>query len=121
MENKTEIGKKAEELAVSYLIKNEYEILERNYFVLGGEIDIIAKKDEGIVFCEVKFTTTQKFSSISEKVPLSKKKKLMKSAKLYLKTKNINPFEVALRFDLLFIFKDEIKHIENFIVENEVS
>ena len=119
-ENTREVGNRAEDRAIKYLQDNNYEILERNFYILGGEIDIIAKKDNRILFFEVKFIQSEKFNSLSQKIPLSKKRKLMKSAKMYLKRENINMFEVGLQFDLLFIFRDEIKHIDNFIIENEV-
>jgi putative endonuclease len=52
---KSEIGKIGEEKACEFLIKNGYEVLERNYWQKFGEIDIIAKAgDQTLAFIEVK-------------------------------------------------------------------
>lgn len=52
--NKTDIGRIGEDHVCSYLIKRGYEIVERNYRIRGGEIDIIAVNTEFIIFVEVK-------------------------------------------------------------------
>ncbi|MBI2100619.1 MAG: YraN family protein [Candidatus Vogelbacteria bacterium] len=51
---KQTIGKKGEDLAIEFLKKQDYEILDRNYWQKWGEIDIVAKKDGIIHFVEVK-------------------------------------------------------------------
>lgn len=53
MSNKN-VGNDGEKRAVDYLIENEYKILFRNWRLSGGEIDIIALKDDVLVFVEVK-------------------------------------------------------------------
>lgn len=52
--NKIEIGRIGEEYVCSYLVKNGYEIVARNYRIKGGEIDIIAVDTKYIIFVEVK-------------------------------------------------------------------
>ena len=55
MMRKSEIGKRGEELACQYLVKNKYKILKRNYREKFDEIDIIARSIGGVLaFCEVK-------------------------------------------------------------------
>ena len=53
MNNKI-LGNDGEKEATEYLIKNGYKIIERNFFCKRGEIDIIAKDGDTIVFIEVK-------------------------------------------------------------------
>ena len=60
--NKQTIGKKGEDLAVIFFKKQNYEILERNYWQKWGEIDIVAKKHGVIHFVEVKTVSRDKLS-----------------------------------------------------------
>lgn len=54
MTHKKKTGDRGEDTAVKYLMDNGFSIVERNYRKRGGEIDIIAKDDETLVFVEVK-------------------------------------------------------------------
>jgi putative endonuclease len=56
-----ELGKKGEQLAIDFLIKNEYKILEKNYRYLKAEVDIIAQKENTLVVVEVKTRSTDYF------------------------------------------------------------
>ena len=58
---KQEIGKKGETVAVRYLKKQGYRIVEQNYRSKVGEIDIIARDKQSLVFVEVKTRTNEKF------------------------------------------------------------
>ena len=66
------IGNLGEDYAVKILKKNKYSILERNFTIRGGEIDIIAKDGEYLVFVEVKMRKTTDFGRPSEFVGLKK-------------------------------------------------
>ena len=59
--NKRTIGADKEQLAARYLDDNGYTVLERNFRNKTGEIDIIAKKDNYIVFVEVKYRSNNKY------------------------------------------------------------
>ncbi|MCX7793798.1 MAG: YraN family protein [Thermodesulfovibrionales bacterium] len=105
-------GIKGENLAINYLKKKGYKILERNYRTRAGEIDIIASKDGMVVFVEVKTRSTDLFGAPEESVTKEKQERLKKAALYYLKDlKNMPP----LRFDVISIeLKPEptIVHIE---------
>jgi putative endonuclease len=58
-----ELGKKGELLAVDFLIKSEYKILEVNYRFLKAEVDIIAQKENVLAVVEVKTRTTDYFGN----------------------------------------------------------
>lgn len=79
-----ESGKIGEDYTVGWLQRNGYTILERNYHSRYGEIDIIAKDDKYIVFVEVKTRAAGGKSHPLESVTKSKRRKLIRTALLYL-------------------------------------
>lgn len=79
------IGNAGEDYAVKILKKNKYKIVERNFTVRGGEIDIIAKDGEYLVFAEVKLRKSTDFGRPSEYVGLKKQDNLRTAAMLYMK------------------------------------
>ncbi len=107
---KTDIGKNYEEVAVKYLKKSGYKIIEQNYRLKVGEIDIIAKDKKTLVFVEVKYRQSKEFGTPSEFVTVQKQNKIIKTALLYLKQNNI---ESDFRFDVISICNDETEHIKN--------
>lgn len=78
------VGNKGEDLACQYLKKEGYKILERNYRIRGGEIDIVAKDKNYLVFVEVKTRYTLDFGLPVEAMTPWKIKYLLKTAKFYL-------------------------------------
>ena len=87
-----DIGEKGEEIAVKYLKKNKYKILERNYLTKLGEVDIIAK-DKGILcFIEVKSRRSNLLGAPEEAISLKKKRQISKLALIYLKENNIRSY-----------------------------
>jgi putative endonuclease len=94
-------GMESETAAVKYLKKKGYKIIERNFKTKYGEIDIIAKDGETIVFIEVKARKNQNFGSPKESITYTKIKKISKSALFYLKSsKQMNK---KARFDVAII------------------
>ena len=77
MENKRKIGGEKEELAVGFLKEKGIRILERNYYFPGGELDIIAKDGEYLVFIEVKYRKTASYGQPWEAVSNNKQKKIL--------------------------------------------
>ena len=105
------LGTKGEVLAKDFLKKKGYKIIEVNFSNQIGEIDIIAKQGETIVFVEVKTRSSNKFGLPSEAVGFHKQNKIRSVALAYLKsTKNL---ETQARFDVIEVFGNEIRHIEN--------
>lgn len=107
---KRKFGNVGEDLAVKYLKKNKYSILERNFTTTFGEIDIIAKdvKKDVIVFVEVKRRLDGEFALPSQNVNYSKRQKISKVATFYLQKMNLVAFT---RFDVIEIIGDKINHI----------
>ena len=79
-------GEKGEALAVRQLKKAGYKIIETNYRTQLGEIDIIAKENDTIVFVEVKSRRSVRFGNPKQAVTRQKQKKISMVALYYLKT-----------------------------------
>lgn len=112
-------GKKGEELAVAFLIKNGYAILERNFRNRDGEIDIIAARAGIIAFIEVKTWDALQAVDIEYAVNRTKIRKIIKTARYYLMSSR-QYSSCVLRFDLIFITDNcnKIEHIENAFSED---
>lgn len=98
-----EIGKRGELLAQKHLKEAGYEIITVNYRCKLGEIDIIASKDNYIVFIEVKTRRNNNYGLPYESVSAVKQKRIRKVAAYYLKVNNI--FQKNCRFDVVSIEK----------------
>lgn len=100
--NKRELGSFGENIAVDYLTKNNFIILERNYrYGRFGEIDIIARENEYICFIEVKTRSSNLFGTPSEAVNIKKQNSIKTLAQIYLKQMDMK--NKNLRFDIVEI------------------
>lgn len=109
VKNKVE-GNVGEIKAVNFLKKNKYKIITTNYKNRIGEIDIIAEKDNVIVFVEVKNRSTFSFGRPIESVTMQKQNKIKKVAEIFLMMNHIQYHDV--RFDVIEVFDDFINHVE---------
>ncbi len=110
--NTRAIGINGEQIAVEYLVKSGYKILERNYSCKIGEIDIIAYKNNIIVFVEVKSRNYFSHGSGIESVTPDKIYKIIKTADIYLLSKR--KINADCRFDIILTTDEEIiEHIPN--------
>jgi putative endonuclease len=103
------VGEKGEEIAVKYLKKKGYKIVERNYQSRIGEIDIIALDKNTLVFIEVKSRYSQRYGDPIEAVDNRKKEQISKMAKMYLNRKRL--WHLNCRFDVVSIVFKENKPI----------
>lgn len=76
-------GRHGEDLACKFLKEHGYQIIERNFRIRGGEIDIIAKDGQTLVYVEVKTRSTRIFGRGEEAVTQRKIKFLERAAKFY--------------------------------------
>ena len=76
-------GKYGEDLACRYLLKLGYKIIERNFRIRGGEIDIIAKDGQTLVYVEVKTRSSNYFGTPEESVTAQKLRFLERAVKFY--------------------------------------
>ena len=112
MNNKI-LGSDGEKEATEYLIKNGYKIIERNFFCKRGEIDIIAKDGDTIVFIEVKTRKSIKYGTPAEAVDEIKQKHIYKAAEYYLYSRNLEKEYV--RIDVIEVYYKKDEHIINHI------
>lgn len=103
-----EKGYLGENLARKFLNQQGYAILHSNYCILGGEIDLIAKHNDTIVFIEVKTRTNKAFGEAEQSINGYKKFKLLRTIFNYLSEFNLLKSEW--RLDALCIFLDIIKN-----------
>ena len=105
------LGRTGESRAASFLKKNKYKIIAKNYETKIGEIDIIAIKDGFYIFIEVKTRVNDKFGRPCEAVNFTKQKKYHYVATQFLNEMGL--VDVPCRFDIIEITPQEINHIEN--------
>jgi putative endonuclease len=98
---KQKVGKKGESIAVRYLKKQGFKVIEQNYRSKVGEIDIIAREKHNLVFVEVKTRRSRSFGSPKWAVTPQKQKAISMAALYYLKM--TNQTNAAARFDVVSI------------------
>jgi putative endonuclease len=114
MAEHNELGKLGEELAVNFLQKAGYDIIETNFVFQKAEIDIIAQKDNILAVIEVKTRSSVDFGSPQDFVKPSKIKLLVKAIDEYVIS---NDLDLEIRFDIIAVHKDGkdfiIEHLED--------
>ena len=109
--NRRKTGADYELAAGFYLEQEGWKILEYNYRTRNGEIDIVARDGEYLVFCEVKYRSDDQKGSPLEAVDARKQKAIFRCALFYLTEKHLG--EVPCRFDVIGIEGTRITHIKN--------
>lgn len=114
MAEHNELGKQGEALAVKYLQKNGYTILETNWVFQKAEIDIIAQKGTVLAVIEVKTRSSLDFGLPQDFVKPKKIQLLVKAVNEYVIAKDL---EAEIRFDIIAIHKEagrfHIEHIDD--------
>lgn len=104
LKDRIKSGRTGEDLAAGYLLENNYKIIGRNYRCPLGEIDIIARDGQKIVFVEVKSKNSGRFGRPEEAVDRKKQAKLSRVALFYLKSKSA--LDAPARFDVVSVYMD---------------
>ncbi|MGA1795576.1 MAG: YraN family protein [bacterium] len=94
-----------EQLALAHLIALGYTIEDRNYRCPFGEVDIIARDKEILVFVEVKTRISGRFGSPQEAVDLRKQRRLSRIALHYLACAHTRGNQDACRFDVVSVMR----------------
>lgn len=96
--NNYEKGHLYEEKTMAFLMDNRCTILENNYRRKTGEIDIIARSKDTLLFVEVKYRVNQAFGYPSSAIDFRKRQRILKTATWYMTEKQL--FEIPIRFDV---------------------
>ena len=114
MAEHNELGKLGEELAVEFLRKNGYEILETNWTFQKAEIDIIAQKENILAVVEVKTRSSLEFGLPQDFVKPKKIQLLVKAINEYVVSKDL---DIEVRFDIIAVHKEDksyaIEHLKD--------
>lgn len=111
MADHNELGKLGEELAVEFLQKEGYEILETNWTFQKAEVDIIAKKENTLAIVEVKTRSSLNFGLPQDFVKPKKIQLLVKAVNEYVISKDL---DLEVRFDIIAVHKEG----ENLTIEH---
>jgi putative endonuclease len=111
MDNKKK-GNAGEQKACEYLKNCGYQILEQNFRCKVGEVDIIARDGDYLVFAEVKYRKSMSLGMPQEAVDFKKQKKISATAGYYMMIKNMRE-NVSIRFDVVSVLGDEVTVIKN--------
>lgn len=117
MYKRHEIGKLGEDLACKYLQDKGYKIIERNFEARQGEIDIIAKEQNELVFIEVKTRSNISYGKPAEAVNEIKQNHLIKTIEYYVYSRHLE--DEFIRIDIIEIYllknKYRVNHIKQVI------
>ena len=114
MAEHNELGKLGEEMAVEFLRKDGYSILETNWTFQKAEIDILAQKGNTLAVIEVKTRSSLEFGLPQDFVKPKKIQLLVKAINEYVVSKNL---DVEVRFDIIAVHKENksfaIEHLKD--------
>ncbi|MGJ8620407.1 MAG: YraN family protein [Methylophilaceae bacterium] len=106
--NKNNAGLAAETIAATFLQNKGLTLVLQNYHCRFGEIDLIMKEAETLVFVEVRLRSNHQFGTAGASITFQKQKKLIATAQHYLQSNSDN----ACRFDAILMNKVDFDHIE---------
>lgn len=110
--NKRRLGEAYEQKACDFIEEEGLRVIERNYRTPLGEIDIIARDREELVFLEVKYRKSRDRGGAEYAISRDKQRTIIKVAKMYIKMHRL-PLRSFYRFDAVLIDGEEITHIRN--------
>ncbi|MEC5164593.1 putative endonuclease [Flavobacterium sp. PL11] len=114
MAEHNELGKLGEEMAVEFLQKNGYKIIETNWTFQKAEIDIIAKKENILAIIEVKTRSSLDFGLPQDFVKTKKIQLLVKAVDAFVNERDL---DVEVRFDIIAIHKEG----KSFVIEHLID
>jgi len=118
--NRKDTGNQGELIAQNYLKKHGYNIIEKNFRSRFGEIDIIAKQNDTLVFVEVRTKKSRSFGIPEESITATKARHLMHTAYYY--RQNHKKLPESWRIDFLAIeLDDDDKPLRVNLIENAIE
>lgn len=115
MAEHNKIGKIGEQIAIKYLLEKKFNIIDRNYYCRGGEIDIISHENNSLIFIEVKSKKVKSFLQIKnldykpeDNMSYKKKLRIRKAIRHYLSFKKIDEYKKNIEVVLIVVFLEDI-------------
>lgn len=105
-------GAKAEEIAATFLQQKGLILIEKNFRSKFGEIDLIMREAETLVFVEVRLRSSQKFGGAAASISTSKQQKLHNTAEYYLQQHGATYANYGCRFDAILMQTADINAVE---------
>ncbi len=96
------LGSRGEDLAVQYLKKKGFKVIERNYHCSEGEIDLVAREKNTLVFVEIKTRSSSEYGLPQDAVDRFKQHKMIEVARSYLAERHLTE-DIPARFDVVAI------------------
>lgn len=110
--NRRRVGTDKEELAAAFLESRGLRILEHNFRCRQGEIDLIARDGEYLVFVEVKYRKSREFGDAAGAVGPAKQKTICRVADFYRLSRGLGE-GTSVRYDVVAIQGEEVRWIPN--------
>ena len=101
-------GRSFELQAVDFLIKRGFKILDRNFYIRGGELDIVARKAKDIYFIEVRHRGKTSFASAFESIDQRKMRRIVKTAMVYVRKKQLDRDNYDFHFAVMSVNEEGI-------------
>ena len=101
------LGKRGEDEALRYIKKEGYKLIERNFRANSGEIDLIARDNDTLVFIEVKARSSEAFGSPASAVGRRKMEHIVRASQEYLASIGDKDGERLVRFDVVSVLYRE--------------
>lgn len=101
-------GAEGESLASEYLRKRGLNVIQHNYRVPCGEIDIICREQDCWVFVEVKRRQSSEFASILEQITARQCQRIRRAAQYFLVEQQVNEYLAKIRFDIITINDSQV-------------
>jgi putative endonuclease len=109
-----EIGRSGEDLALAYLQQQGLELVERNFLCKTGELDLVMREGERLVFIEVRERNNPAFGGAAASISPAKQRRILRAAKFYLlRFANMPPC----RIDVVAIDGNRINWLRNAIID----
>ncbi len=117
--NKRNKGQHYEQKAADYLRRHGLKLVDQNFLAKGGELDLVMRDNQSIVFVEVKYRENQSYGHAAETVTWQKQQRLIKAANWWMLKQGLNADATDFRFDVVAIHRDgqHIEWIKNAITE----
>lgn len=104
-------GFRGEFIAALYLRVCGYKIIEQNYCIRGGELDIVARKKDCLVFVEVKRADSDAFGDPLSWVTRRKQNRVLRASLVYIHQHEL--YDRPVRFDVIVIRHGKIEHVKD--------